>query len=64
MLGDFEWNGVEDFIQKCFDNDKIKNMVVRNDDEAEKDEIAQDGINDTNYDIETNVENEEVPVQE
>ena len=23
-LGDFEWNGVEDFINKCFENDKVK----------------------------------------
>ena len=29
-LGDFDWNGVEDFIQKCFDNDNVKHMIINN----------------------------------
>lgn len=38
--------------------------LVKETSEEEKDEIAQDGINDANYDIETNVENEEEPFDE
>jgi tagatose-1,6-bisphosphate aldolase len=38
--------------------------LVQGTSEEEKDEIAQDGINDTNYDVESNVENEEEPFDE
>lgn len=38
--------------------------LVQGTSEEDKDEIAQDGINHANYDIETNVENEEEPFDE
>ena len=34
-LGDFEWNGIEDFINKCFDNEQIRQMILDTDEQEE-----------------------------